>query len=292
MSAPVAGAPLALGIVSDEIAPDFRTAVRYGISWGITRYEIRCLTSGRVPDVNLAEWEDTVAAVRENGLTVTALSPGIFKHPLDRADDLEREIRDVLPRTIDCAEQCGARLIIVFGVQKRNPAAAGDHLRVVEILRRAAETAARAGMKLAIENEPGFHCDTGAATRRIIDDVGSPALGANWDPCNAFGTDEVPFPGGYEALRPVILNVHAKDTARGSLIQCVPIGEGAIDWKGQIGALVADGIVPHVTIETHCLPLIDQSGKNVRTLRSLIESTINRPPWPPSSAGTSGSRNS
>ena len=129
-------------------------------------------------------------------------------------------------------------------------------------------------MKIAIENEPGFHCDTGAATRAIIDEVGSPALGANWDPCNAYGTDEIPYPDGYAALKPVILNVHAKDTARGSLIQCVPIGEGAIDWEGQIRALVADAIVPHVTIETHCLPLVEQSAKNVRTLRALLGKAV------------------
>jgi len=262
--------PLALGIVSDEIAADFRTAVRHGLAWGISRYEIRCLVSGRVPDVSPGEWEDAVAAVREHGLTITALSPGILKHSLARYDDLEREVREVLPRTIACAEQCGARLIIVFGVQRRTPEPAGDHERVLKLLRRASETAALAGMKLAIENEPGFHCDTGAATRRIVDEVGSPALGANWDPCNAFGTDELPYPDGYAAVKPVILNVHAKDTARGSLIQCVPIGEGAIDWEGQIRALVADGIVPHVTIETHCLPLVEQSDRNVRTLRALI----------------------
>jgi sugar phosphate isomerase/epimerase len=263
--------PLALGIVSDEIATDFRTAVRHGLSWGISRYEIRCLVSGRVPDVNLTEWEDVVAAVREHGLTITAVSPGLLKHSLARFDELEREVREVLPRTIDCAEQCGAQLIIVFGVQRRMPESPGDHGRVVDLLRRAAETAALAGMKIAIENEPGFHCDTGAATRRIIDEAGSPALGANWDPCNAFGTDELPYPDGYAAVKSVILNVHAKDTARGSLIQCVPIGEGAIDWEGQIRALVADGIVPHVTIETHCLPLVEQSARNVRTLRALIE---------------------
>jgi sugar phosphate isomerase/epimerase len=262
--------PLALGIASDEIATDFRAAVRHGLSWGITRYEIRCLTSGRIPGVNLTEWEDVLAAVREHGLMITALSPGILKHSLARYDDLEKEVREVLPRTIDCAEQCGAQLIIVFGVQRRTPESPGDHGRVVELLRRAAETAALAGMKLAIENEPGFFCDTGAATRRIIDEVGSQALGANWDPCNAFGTDELPYPDGYAAVKSVILNVHAKDTARGSLIQCVPIGEGAIDWAGQIRALVTDGIVPHVTIETHCLPLVEQSEKNVRTLRALI----------------------
>ena len=274
---PHSAPPLELGIVSDEVSPEFRTALRHGLSWGITRYEIRCLVSGRVPDVNLAEWEDTVAAVRENGLSVTALSPGILKHPISRFAELEKEVRETLPRTFDCAEQCGAGLIIIFGIQRTAGETPADHERVVKLMRRAADAAAAAGMKLAVENEPGFFCDTGAATRRIIDEVGSPALGANWDPCNAFGTDELPYPDGYRAVKPVIVNVHAKDTARGSLIQCVPIGEGAIDWPGQIGALLQDRIVPHVTIETHCLPLVEQSGKNVRVLRDLIARAALRP---------------
>jgi len=271
------GEPLPLGIVSDEIAPDFRTAARHGISWGIARYEIRCLASGRVPDVRPDEWREAVAAARDQALQITALSPGIFKHTLDRRDELERELNDVLPRTIGMAAGCGAALIIVFGVQRRPEDGQREREEVVGLLRRAAQTAAAAGMRIAIENEPGFHCDTGAATRAIIDEADSRALGANWDPCNAFGTDEIPYPVGYEAIRPVILNVHAKDTARGSLIQCVPIGEGAIDWAGQVRALVADGVVSHITIETHCLPLVEQSEKNVRALRELIAAAAPAP---------------
>jgi len=263
--------PLALGIVSDEIAPDFRTAVRHGLSWGITRYEVRCLKTGRVPDVDPGEWEDLLAAVSEHSLSITALSPGMFKHPMSRRAELEHELTELLPRTIAMAEQCGARIIIAFGFQRQNGEPAENHNLAVDLLRRASETAARAGMKIAIENEPGFHCDTGINTRLIIEEAGSPALGANWDPCNAFGTEEVPYPDGYDAIRPVIVNVHAKDTARGSLIQCVPIGEGVIDWQGQMKALMRDRIVRHVTIETHCLPLVEQSAKNVRTLRAIME---------------------
>lgn len=268
---PSAGAQLELGIVSDEITPSFRDAVRHAAGWGITRFEIRCLASGRVPDVDAAEWTDLLRARTEHGLTITALSPGIFKHSLSKKAEIERELTDVLPRTMAMAEQCGARLIIVFGFQRQPEETPASDSLAVGYLRRAAEAAARAGLTIAIENEPGFHCDTGANTRRIVEEVGSPTLGANWDPCNAYGTAEVPYPDGYEALKPVIVNVHAKDTMKGALIQCVPIGEGAINWKGQIHALLRDQIVGHVTIETHCLPLIEQSGKNVRILRTLME---------------------
>ena len=261
---------LELGIVSDEIAPDFREAIRHGIAWGITNYELRVLKSGRVPDVDPAEFEDVVQACREHALTITALSPGVFKHSLSSKAELERELREVLPATIAMARRCGARLIIVFGFQREKDEPPDRYAEAVAIMRRAAILALHDDLTLAIENEPGFWCDTGVNTSRLIRDVQSRFLRANWDPCNAFGTTEVPYPDGYEALKEFIVNVHAKDTLRGSLIQCVPVGDGVINWKGQIQALVRDRIVKHVTIETHSLPLVEQSAKNVRVLRSLI----------------------
>jgi sugar phosphate isomerase/epimerase len=125
-------------------------------------------------------------------------------------------------------------------------------------------------MKLAVENEPGFWCDTGKNTAGIIRRAGAGALGANWDPCNAFGTPELPYPEGYEAVRDVMFNVHAKDTLEGALIQCVPIGEGVIDWSGQVSALLRDRPVGHITIETHCHPLVGNSKRNVETLVRLM----------------------
>ena len=171
--------------------------------------------------------------------------------------------------------ECGAGIIIVFGVQKRTAAGArGPCPGRGSPQAGRGDRAAGGAEARASRTSRDFTATRGPRRGRSSTRSGSPALGANWDPCNAFGTDEVPYPDGYAAVRPVIMNVHAKDTARGSLIQCVPIGEGAIDWAGQIRALVADRIVPHVTIETHCLPLVEQSAKNVRTLRSLIADAV------------------
>lgn len=260
-----------LGIVSDEICPDFREAVALGMSWGITRYEIRCLKSGRVPAIEKAEWDDVLACVREHNLSITALSPGIFKHQLSNKADITRELEEVLPETIARARECDCPLVIIFGLQREKNEPPQHYRDVLDILRRAALIAQKENVRLAIENEPGFWCDTGVNTARIIHDVNLPALGANWDPCNAYGTIEVPYPDGYRAIRQSIFNVHAKDTKRGALIECVPIGKGVIDWKGQIDALLRDKIVPHITIETHSLPLIEKSRENVETLRRLVD---------------------
>lgn len=261
---------ISLGIVSDEISPDFREAVRYGTQWGISTYELRMLKTGRVPSIQADELEEVKTAVKEYGIRISALSPGIFKHPLSQHSVLNRELTDVLPRTLAMAREFGAPLVIVFGFQREQDEAAGNFENAVAWMRRAAEQALKNNIILAVENEPGFWCDSGANTAKLIAAVDSPALRANWDACNGYGTKEVPFPDGYQAIKKYIANVHVKDTKQGSLIQCVPVGEGAIDWKGQLEALVRDRIVNHVSIETHCLPLIEKSQQNVVTLTRYL----------------------
>lgn len=261
---------LDLGIVSDEISNDFTEAMHHASLWGISIMEIRLLKSGRIPNVSKEDIDEVLKYVRRGDVRITALSPGIFKHRLSKISQLEEELNTTLPRTIDLARSMGASLIIVFGFERESGEPETNRSIAVDFLRRAASVAERAGVKLAIENEPGFWCDTGANTRTIIDDVASPALGANWDPANAYGTPEVPYPGGYKAIRERIFNVHVKDTRQGSLVQCVPVGDGALDWAGQLRAIVYDKIVSHITIETHCLPLIDNSRRNVETLKRML----------------------
>ncbi len=261
---------LALGIVSDEISPDFEQAVHHASTWGISIFELRVLKSGRIPAVDPAELRLIRKTSGEHGLTVSALSPGIFKFPLTEKARLEHELTEVLPRTLRLAGEFGASIVIVFGFQRVQGEDPENFKRGVDLMRRAAEKAKREGIKLAIENEPGFWCDSGSNTGKLIAAVQSPALCANWDPCNGYGTPERPFPEGYEAVKKYVGNVHVKDTSEGSLIRCVPVGEGAVDWRGQIKALVWDRVVKHITIETHCLPLVENSKKNVDVLNRYL----------------------
>ncbi len=259
-----------LGIVSDEISPDFSLAVEHGLSWGIKKYEIRVLKTGRVPDVQESEIGEVAGIIKRHGLRITALSPGLFKIPVSNEAEAERQLEDVLPRTIKLASRLGTDRIIVFGFQRQGEGTPAGLDKVVEYLGRAAEMGKSAGIRLLVENEPGFWCDTGKNTSLVLEKVASPALMANWDPCNAFGLDEKPFPDGYEQLKKFIANVHVKDTRKGGLVECVPVGEGLIDWKGQLRALVRDKPVEHVTIETHCLPLVEKSRQNVETLKGML----------------------
>lgn len=265
---------LLLGIVSDEISLDFQEALKYAKEWGIPLVEIRCLLSGRVPDVAQNEFDVLRKAVEEREIKITALSPGIFKHPLSRREKLEFELKDILPRTIQQARELGAGIVIVFGFKKETGEPKSNFQTAINIMSRASLLAEREHITLAIENEPGCWCDSGENTAELIRAVNSPVLRANWDPCNAFGTGEAPFPDGYSAIKEFIAGVHVKDTIEGADIRCVPVGEGSIDWRRQIAALIEDEVVPHITIETHCLPLVHQSKRNVDTLRRYLNEIL------------------
>jgi sugar phosphate isomerase/epimerase len=260
-----------IGIVTDEISADVREAIQLGTSWGIRDYELRVISDARVPTVK-PETVDHLLRLKEKfGIRYTALSPGTGKGTIDDRQKLSQELGETLPATFALAQKLEIPQVIIFGFLRLPPQPNSLEPQVVEAFRQIAAAAGNEGLMLAVENEPGFWCDTGRNTARIIAMANSPFLRANWDPANALGTDETPYPDGYDAVKKWIVNVHVKDTIKSSLLACVPIGEGKVDWEGQIAALVRDRLVEHVTIETHCLPLIENSQKNLQRLRQMLQ---------------------
>jgi sugar phosphate isomerase/epimerase len=259
-----------IGIVTDEISADVREAIQLGTSWGIRDYELRVISDARVPTVK-PETVDHLLRLKEKfGIRYTALSPGACKGTIDDHETLQRELNETLPKTFILARKLDVPAVIIFGFQRLPQQPDSLLPKVVEAFRHLAAMAAKEGLRLAIENEPGYWCDSGQNTARLIAAVDSSFLRANWDPANALGTGEIPYPDGYEAIKKWIASVHVKDTAKGALIQCLPLGEGKIDWDGQLRALIQDRIIQHVTIETHCLPLIENSQKNLQRLRQML----------------------
>ncbi len=265
---------LELAIVTDEIDGDIRKAIELGTSWGIEKYEIRCIGPNRIPAIPEIDQRLIGQLKDEYNITYTALSPGIFKLPISHFNELKHELEHILPRTLDLAAQIGVKKVIVFGFQRDEKELPGQKDKVMDLMAKAENMARANNVTLLVENEPGFWFDTGRNSAHLLGEINSPFLRANWDPANAIGTGEKPYPEGYEALKKYIGNVHAKDTDSHALERCVPIGEGLVDWKGQIKALIDDRIVPYITIETHVLPLVEKSIQNIETIKKYIASAV------------------
>jgi sugar phosphate isomerase/epimerase len=125
--------------------------------------------------------------------------------------------------------------------------------RIAEELRKAAEVAKSAGMRLVIEDEGACNGGTGHEVAAILNTVSASNLGANWDVGNGCWHGEVSFPSGYEALGAKrIWHMHLKgvscDAGFKNCRETFP-DQGQIDLVGQFRRLAQDGYQETMSLE-------------------------------------------
>lgn len=265
-----------LGIITDEVGDDLREACRHVRSWGLDLVELR-LAWGK----NVVQWSDeevdrAAEIVTEAGLTVTAIASPVFKSPIDErprrlaadfalegVESIDAQL-ELLDRACVVATRLGAPYVRVFTFWDEPWTAEVDD-RLVDAFARAASVAAAHDVTLAIENEPVCLVGTGRELARICallnerlpSDLRSRA-GALWDPGNALaGGESDPYPGGFDAVGACrLVHVHLKDLvldAEGTP-SFVPLGEGDVDFDGQLRALSLGGYPGSVVLEPHYHP--------------------------------------
>ena len=266
-----------LGIISDEVHPDFERACSEIADWKLTLVEVRNVDGTNVARLSDDEVRRAAETVRSNGLRVSAVASPVFKSPLDQRPVDGAALDFVVPGTETVAAQLellersctaarlfGTRFVRVFTFL-REPWSDAVIDRVVEHMHAAAEVAARHDVVLAVENEPACIVGTGQELGRFFEVLDSaldsrlrPHVGALWDPGNALSIgEERPYPDGYDALNVErLLHVHLKDLGSepGAFGTFVPLGEGRIDYRGQFEALRRDGYTGSVVLEPHYAP--------------------------------------
>ena len=239
---------------------------------GFRKYEIRCVDDyeHRVPYLNPGREEYLQERIDNETIQITALSPGVFKIDLSNPELVRKELDETLPKCCEMAVRLKSPIVIVFGFMRGNGSELSEAIR---LLKEAGAIAKQHNLKLAIENEPGSFCDTGANTTAVIEEIDMENVGINWDPGNALSCGEIPYPIGYECVRPHILNMHIKDT-----IPIPPdkwenrlIGDGGVNWIGQLQAAIKDNILPYLTIETHVFPVLESTKEELRRLHIYLE---------------------
>ena len=255
-----------IGAITDEFSPDIAIAAAAMRELGMTGAELRMVNGKNVIDLTDTELDAALAVVRGAGLEVIAIASPLLKCTLPDAPPIdERFQQDVFAakhsfedqprlsqRAFEIAKRSGAKIIRVFSYWRVvDPSAIFE--RVVDALQELSDRAAAHDLIVGIENEHACNIATAHDTARILAAVDQANLQVVWDPANAFVSGEEPFPGGYQVLESKrIAHVHAKDcTLDGHKPVWCPIGEGAIDWKGQFAALRRDGYRGYIHLETH-----------------------------------------
>jgi sugar phosphate isomerase/epimerase len=198
------------------------------------------------------------------------MGAGHFRNWQDGKKEIEQHLHTLLPQTIELAAELGARFIIGFSFHRSGLPGGDAPAAVVETLSEAVETTRRAGLEFLIETEEGHWADTGVRSAALVERIGDPSLGLNWDPANALIEGDIPYPDGYATVKYLVRNVHFKDARRYPDGTWEILPEGDVDWQGQIRALLNDGYSGAIAVEPHLFPSVARTKTALDRLRALV----------------------
>ena len=273
---------LKLGAISDGFSQDFEEALKimkgYGLSWveirkvfGIYNTEASPTQIRRLEDL-LGKYEFRVSVIDSALYKCTLPGTTAIKNQED-AYPYSAQM-ELLKRACDRAHALGTDKIRGFTFWRiAEPEKLSQ--RIAEELAKAAELAARSGMRLVIENEESCNAATGHELAAVLRRAPAPNLGANWDVGNGYSHGEVSFPDGYRALdRKRIWHMHLKGVlCRGNFENCSETfaDQGQIDLLGQFNQLLRDGYQETMSLECEFeAPGLTHLQTSRRSLQGLL----------------------
>lgn len=221
---------------------------------GINNFELRVVEGKRFPLFEPDAWARLKEQSKAFNINYTAVSPGLFKAPLD-SEMMALHANHLLPMSLDLADVLGVKTLILFGPTRAEVEAENEFNQVVDLIKKAVDQAVARGFKVQLENLPGSWADTSDACFALLESVNHPDLGYVWDTGNLYESEQKHFRAGYEKLKPYIRNVHLKDGGfvDGKMVW-MRYGEGVTDVKGQVEALIADNYKGTLVLEAACQP--------------------------------------
>jgi sugar phosphate isomerase/epimerase len=254
-----------IAILSDEVAPGFGEAAALCAPFGVRAFELRCLDGPRIPDVTDEALDAVLRVAKERDLTLAGISPGLFKVGLDDPA-VEKHLGPSLDACFRVMDRLGSRRMTVFSFLRGESKEPGAPDAAIEKLRVAHKRCLAAGVDMQIENVAGAWADTGENLSLVARAVGAKVV---WDPGNAAAAGGECFPAGYAAVRDLVGHVHIKDWRPD--VGWAILGEGVLDWPGQLAALEADGYEGYYCIESHLKDdRVEVARRNADYLRARL----------------------
>ncbi len=261
--------PFRIAVINDEISQDFGHACEvasreFGMSW----MELRGMWNKNILKLDAKEIAEARRILEKYQLRVTDIASPLFKvdwpgapqskfspkHDQFHADFTFEQQPEVLERSIELAKAFRTDRVRCFDFWRLDdlaPYRDGMNQKLSD----AAQTFAKHGIILILENEMACNTGTGSEAAKVLAAIPSPNLMLNWDPGNAVPLGETPFPDGYALLpKARIGHCHCKDAVKkpdGEGYDWAAMGKGIVDWTGQFAALKRDGYRFAVSLETH-----------------------------------------
>lgn len=128
----------------------------------------------------------------------------------------------------------------------------------VEAVRACADACEQAGVVYSVEPHPYTYAANTSGCLRLIERVGSAALGINFDPSHTFPVGDFPNVSVYQ-LGEHIKHIHVSDNDAVTNVHWRP-GQGKIDWVAMFQALKDVGYGGVVSIELEDVPGVSRGG--------------------------------
>lgn len=176
------------------------------------------------------------------------------------------EVEVETARALHISKLLGAPFLRVWmGSKGTDAMTAGDWGKAVSDLRLASRLASDAGITLILEMHDNCYTDTAEATLRLMQEVASEHVKANFQVCFGAGADD-PWES-FQTVKDYIANVHVQNRVERKIVR---LQEGDVDYRPIIQALRDSWFNGFLEIEFVRAPKVESLISDYRYLRSLL----------------------
>ena len=244
------------GVITDEISQDFKQAVELAAEYDLDGVEIRSVWEKGPHELDKNDIKKMKSILAETKLDVCGISAPFFKCDLENETEINEQM-DILQKCIELAQTFGTNIIRGFTFWNKGNFD-GNLDKIVSKFDNVLPILEKENVILALEFDPSVFATNAKTLVQVIKKIDSSYVKGLWDPGNDIydPDEEIPFPNGYEILKPYMIHMHLKDAVKNSKgkIEAVPIGDGQVDYEGHFKALEKDKYEGYVVLETHYRP--------------------------------------
>ena len=215
-----------IGVITDGISRNFEYALEVVNEFGLEYIELQFLWEQEIGDQTDTKVRRIKELVESHEVKVSCLSRHIFGGVKVNDVDIDGPVYskhyNALKRNIEIAKELncpivrafsGSREVIMFGSGGAKKWVVNNTAwdKLIECMKPFATLAEDEGITVAIETGNNAVVCSAYLARKLVDDVGSDNLRIIWDIPNTLTCGEIPYPDGYDYVRPVTAHIHLKD---------------------------------------------------------------------------------
>ena len=249
-----------LSIITDEFTQDLSEAIRFAKDFGLEGLELRTIDNLPLEELSAERLSEIDETVREAGLCICNLA-GSFGKCLYR-DRIEQKAK--LEKLAVAAKILHVRSIRGFGFFSDD---APELKLCAKALIEPVKRLEQEGIELLFEADPSVTTQNHCVLRRFLEIIDRPNAGAIYDPGNDIWDpeEEIPYPDGWNAVRPFVRHIHIKDARRTDEgPQAVKVGTGEVDFPSLLQAVKDSGYQGFLSLETHYRSTGDLSEEQMK----------------------------